>query len=174
METQLGLGWSSNTLATWCKEPTHRKRPWCWERLKAGGEGDNRAWDGWMASPTWWTWVWVSSGTWWWTGKPGVLQSMGLQTVRHDWATELNWSGLSRLSVRSNWVTELTELTPESVKLCAVVLLKARKRGVKWGKWGEGDHCRLCFHANGKETRRRERKRGQRTGERKKKMRTKI
>ena len=72
------------------KELTHWKRPWCWEGLK-DGEEDDRGWDGWMASPTWWTWVWVSSGGWWWTGKPGVLQSMGLQRVRHDWATELNW-----------------------------------------------------------------------------------
>ena len=62
------------------------------ERLKAGGEGDNRGWDGWMASPTRWTWVWVSSRSWWWIGNPGVLQSMGLQRVEHDWVTELNWS----------------------------------------------------------------------------------
>ena len=68
------------------------KRPWCWERLGAGGEGDNRGWDGWMASPTRWTWVWVKSGSWWWTGRPGVLQSMGSQRVGHDWATELNWT----------------------------------------------------------------------------------
>ena len=68
----------------------HWKRPWYWERLKAEGEGDDRGWDGWMASLTQWTWVWVSSGSWWWTGKPGVLQSMGSQRVRHDWATELN------------------------------------------------------------------------------------
>ena len=67
------------------------KRPWCWERLKARGEGDDRGWDGWMASPTWWTWVWASSGSRWWTGKPSVLQSMGLQRVRHDWAAKLNW-----------------------------------------------------------------------------------
>ena len=67
---------------------THWKRPWCWERLKAGGEGENRGWDGWMASPTWWTWVWVSSGSWWRTGKPGMLQSMESQRVRHDWETE--------------------------------------------------------------------------------------
>ena len=65
------------------------KRPWCWERLKAGGEGDDRGWDGWMASPTQWTWVWVGYGSWWQTGKPGVLQSMGSQRVGHDWATEL-------------------------------------------------------------------------------------
>ena len=83
--------WNSNTLATWHEELTHLKRPWCWERLRVGGEGDDRGWGGWMASPTQWTWVWVDSGSWWWTGRPGVLRSMGSQTVRHDWATELNW-----------------------------------------------------------------------------------
>ena len=82
--------WSSNTLATWCEELTLLKRPWCWERLKAGEEGDDRGWDGWMASLTRWTWVWVNAGSWWWSGRPGVLQSMGSQRVRHDWATELN------------------------------------------------------------------------------------
>ena len=66
--------------------------PWCEEILRAGGEGDNRGWDGWMASPTQWTWVRVNSGSWWWTGRPGVLWFMGLQRVRHDWATELNWT----------------------------------------------------------------------------------
>ena len=76
--------WNSNTLATWCKKLTHLKRPWCWERLKVGGEGDDRGWDGWMASPTQWTWAWVSSRSWWWTGKPGVLRSTGSQRVRHD------------------------------------------------------------------------------------------
>ena len=70
---------------------THLKRPWCWERLKAGGEGDDRGWDVWMASSTQWTWVWAISVSWWWTGKSGVLQSMGLQRAGHDWATELNW-----------------------------------------------------------------------------------
>ena len=64
---------------------------WCWERLKAGGEGEDRGWDGWMASPIQWTWGWVGSGSWWWTGKPGVLQTMGSQRVGHDWETELNW-----------------------------------------------------------------------------------
>ena len=67
------------------------KRPWCWERLKVGGEGDDRGWDGWMASLTQWTRVWVNSGSWWWTGRPGVLQYMELQRVRYDWATEPNW-----------------------------------------------------------------------------------
>ena len=67
------------------------KRPWCWQRLKAGREGNDRGWDGWMASPTQWTWVWVNSGSWWWTGRHGMLQSMGLQRARHNWA-ELNWT----------------------------------------------------------------------------------
>ena len=83
--------WNSNPLATWWEELTHLRRPWFWERLRAGGEGDNRGGDGWMVSPTWWTWVWINSGSWWWTGKPGVLRFMGSQRVRHDWATELNW-----------------------------------------------------------------------------------
>ena len=65
---------------------------WCWEGLGAGGEGDDRGWDCWMASPTQWTWVWVNSGSWWWTGRPGMLQFMGSQRVAHDWATKLNWS----------------------------------------------------------------------------------
>ena len=67
-------------------------RPWCWEGLGAGGEGDDRGWDGWMASPTRWMWVWVSSGSWWWTGRPGMLQFMESQRVRHDQATELNFT----------------------------------------------------------------------------------
>ena len=83
--------WNSNTLATWCEGLTHLKRPWCWERLKVGRERDNRGWDGWIASPMQWTWVWINSRSWWWTGKSGMLQSMGLQRVGHDWATELNW-----------------------------------------------------------------------------------
>ena len=83
--------WNSNILATWCKELTNLKRPWCWERLKAEGEGDDRGWDGWMASLTRWTWVWVDSGSWWWTGKPGVLQSMGsqCQTWLTDWTESI-------------------------------------------------------------------------------------
>ena len=84
--------WNSNSLATSCEELTYWKRPWCSERLRAGGEGDDRGWDGLMASPTQWTWVWVISGRWWWTGRPCVLQSMGPQCVRHCWETELNWS----------------------------------------------------------------------------------
>ena len=78
--------WNSSTLATSCEKLTHWKRLWCWEGLGAGGEGDDRGWDGWMASLTRWTWVWVNSGSWWWTGRPGVLQFMGSQRVGHDWS----------------------------------------------------------------------------------------
>ena len=74
----------TNTLATSCKKLTHWKRPWCSEGLGAGGDGDDRGWDGWMASPTRWTWVLMNSGSWWWTRRPGVLWFMGLQRVRHD------------------------------------------------------------------------------------------
>ena len=85
--------WNFNILASWCKELTHLKRSWCLERLKVGGEGDDSGWDGWMASLTQWTWVWVNSRNWWWTGRPGMLQSMGSQRVGHDWVTEQNWKG---------------------------------------------------------------------------------
>ena len=78
-------------LGQWWEELTHWKRPWCWERLKVGGEGDDGGWDDWMASLTQWTWIWVNSGCWQWTARPGVLQSMGSQRVGHDWATELNY-----------------------------------------------------------------------------------
>ena len=76
--------------------PPHEKswltgKDWCWEELGAGGGGDDRGWDGWMASPPWWTWVWVNSRSWWWIGRPGVLRFMGSQRVGHNWATELNW-----------------------------------------------------------------------------------
>ena len=91
----LMLKLNSNTLAIWCKEMTHLKRPWCWERLRA--EGDDRGWGGWMASPTQWTWVWVDSGSWWWTGRPGVLQFIASQRVGHDWVTELNFHGRASL-----------------------------------------------------------------------------
>ena len=74
------------------KSWTPLKSPWCWEKLSAGGEGDDRGWDGWMASVTQWTWVWVNPRSWWWTGRPGVLQFMGSQRVVQDWVTELNWT----------------------------------------------------------------------------------
>ena len=82
-------------LVNWCKELTHwekktkQNKTWCWERLKARGEGDDKGWNGWIASPTQWTWVWASSGSWWGTGKAGVVQSMRSQRVGHNWA-ELN------------------------------------------------------------------------------------
>ena len=72
------------------------EKTWCWRRLRAGGEGDDRGWDGWMASLTQWTWVCVDSGSWWWTGRPGMLWFMGWQRVGHDWATELNWTELKK------------------------------------------------------------------------------
>ena len=84
--------WNANTLATSYEELTHWKRLWCWEGLGAGGEGDDRGWDGWMASPTRWMWIWVNSRSWWWTGRPGVLPFMGSKRVRPDWTTELNWT----------------------------------------------------------------------------------
>ena len=74
------------------EELTHWKRLWCWEGLGPGGEGNDRGWDGWMASPTRWMWVWVNSRSWWWTGRPGMLQFMGWQRVGHDWASELSWT----------------------------------------------------------------------------------
>ena len=86
--------WNSSTLATWCKELTHWTRPWCWDRLKAGGEGDDRGWNGWMASLTQWTWVWENSGSWWWTGRPGVLQSMG---VTKSWTQLSDWTELRQV-----------------------------------------------------------------------------
>ena len=96
--------WNSNTLATWCEELTHLKRPWCWERLKAGGEGDNRGWDGWMASLTKWTWVWVNSGSWWGQGGLAFCGPWGckeLDTTKRLNSTELNWDnpGLSHFKI---------------------------------------------------------------------------
>ena len=93
------------SLATSCEELTHWNRLWCWEGLGTGGEGDDRGWDGWIASPTLWTWVWVNSGSWWWTGKPGVLWFMGSQRIGHDFSiiidwTELNWGGSCLISAR--------------------------------------------------------------------------
>ena len=103
------------TLATWCEELTRWKRPWCWEGLGTGGEGDDRGRDGWMASPIQWTWVWVNSESWWWTGRPGVLRFMGSQRVRHDWATELNWRDNERKTVvtRNGWKSQCTNFQVE-------------------------------------------------------------
>ena len=83
--------WCWKNWSTTCKRMKleHFLTPWCWERLQAGGEGDDKGWDGWVTSSTQWTCVWVNSGSWQWTGRPGVLQFMGSQRVRHNWATEL-------------------------------------------------------------------------------------
>ena len=96
-------GWNSNTLAISCRELTHWKRPWYWEGLGAEGEGDNRGWDGWTASPTQWTWVWLNSGSWWWAGRPTVLRFMGSQRVGHGWVTELHWTEAHFLHLNYNW-----------------------------------------------------------------------
>ena len=115
-QKKLKPGWSDcqalclKRIPYWHEELTHWKRPWCWEKLKAEGEGDDRGWDGWMALPTQLTWVWVGSGSWWWTGKPGVLQSMGSQRVGHDWATELNWININ-----------LSEKNRHSPKVCSLL-----------------------------------------------------
>ena len=99
--------WNSNTLATWWEELTDWKRPWCWERLKAGGEGDDRGWNGWMVLLTRCTWVWVNSARWWWTGRLGVLWFMGSQRVGHDWATKLNWTEM-------NWLLQIHNMPSTS------------------------------------------------------------
>ena len=114
----LRMTWNSNILAAWCEELTHLTRPWCWERLRAGGEGDNRGWDGWMASLTQWTWVWVNFRSWWWTGRPGMLQSMGLQRVRNDWVTELtDWHTLETTKAIKIWNISSPQSILLSIKL---------------------------------------------------------
>ena len=81
------------SLATWYELLTHLKRPWCWERLKVGGEGDDRGWDGWKTSPTQWTWVWINSRSWWWQGGPSCCCSWGHKELgMTDWLNELNWT----------------------------------------------------------------------------------
>ena len=104
--------------------PPHWKRLWCWEGLGSGGKGDDRGWDGWMASLIWWMWVWVNSGSWWWTGRPGVLWFMGLQRVRH--ANErLNWTELNNVQyIKYNYL---------HVWL-ACLLVSAIRLGVSWGQ----------------------------------------
>ena len=88
--------WNSNTLGTWCEELTHLKRPWCWEKLKAGEEGDDKGWDGWMASLTQGTWVWVNSGSWWGTGSPGYWTEL-------NWAMYINMIYMIDITVCYRW-----------------------------------------------------------------------
>jgi len=131
----------SSTLATSCEELTHWKSLWCWEGLGAGGEGDDRGWDGWMASLTWWTWVWVNFRSWWWTGRPGVLQFMGSQRVGHNWATELNWTEEAFYS----YVVQVVDLA-EGIKLrlsCLFLLLELWRMNFKWEDWRWETCCRI-------------------------------
>ena len=109
-------GAETPTPIMWCKELTHWKRPWCQERLKAAGEGDDGGWDGWMASLSQWTWVWENSRRWWWTGRPGMLRFMGSQRVRHDWATELNWT---------EWIIEKAREFQKNSYFCFINYAKA-------------------------------------------------
>ena len=111
--------------------------------LLAGGEGDDRGWDGWMTSPTPWTWVWVDSRSWWWTGRPGVLWFMGSQRVRHDWATELNWT--ERISSWWEELEEQVEVRGQEIKAPRIgrdawrylVQLSKRRRSLARGRtWG--------------------------------------
>ena len=105
------------------------KKPWFWPKFKAGGKGDDRGWNDWMASLTQWTWVWMNSGRWWWTGRPGVLRFMGSQRVRNDWATELNWTELFLTGLLCAWcsaaylpspMTCLEQLHPPPAKITNV------------------------------------------------------
>ena len=98
-------------LTTWGEELTHQKRPWRWERLRAGGEGNDRGWDGWMASPSQMTWVWVDPGSWWWTGRPGMLRFLWSWRVGHSWVTEpelgeKNWLIRKYPDARKDWRLE--------------------------------------------------------------------
>ena len=94
------------------------ERLWCWEGLGAGGEADDRGWDGWMVSLTQWMWVWVNSRSWWWTGRPGVLGFMGSQRVRHDWVTELNWTDPDYSWILYLWNHLLTKICDLQVNNC--------------------------------------------------------
>ena len=97
---ECSLDAEAETSATWCEELTHLKRHWCWERLKAGREGNDRIWDGWMTIPIQRTWVWVHSRSWWWTRRPGVLWFMGSQRAGHHWVTELtDWSSAATIKL---------------------------------------------------------------------------
>ena len=116
MEKVWCWSWNSNTLATWCEELTHWKRPWCLKRLRAGGEGDDKGWDAWIASPTQWTWLWVYSRSWWWTGRPSMLWFIRLQRVRHDWVTELNWTDLNIVKAIYDKSTAKITLNVEKLK----------------------------------------------------------
>ena len=146
--------WSSNTLATWCEELTHLKRPWCWERLKVGGEGDDRGWDGWMASLTQWTWAWVNSGSWWWTGRLASCRPRGHK--ESDSTEQLNWTELTIvppgvfertsllhrnkrdfwLCMNSDWHhPNILNVRKQFFLFCFVLFCSCRKRGGRYYHW---------------------------------------
>ena len=153
------ISWSrsSSTLATWCKEPIHWKRFWSWERVKARGEGDNRGWDGWMAPPTRWAWVWANSGSLWWTGKTGVLPSMGSQRVGHNWATELKWHLIQRkfqataprslASSSSMFILDLFVVLCASI-LCNTFCIECSAQLYNFKKWNKNKLTYPCSWLN--------------------------
>ena len=145
-------------LATWCEELINLKRPWYWDRFKAG-EGDNRRWHGRIASPTQWTWVWTRSRSWWWTGRPGMLQLMGSQRVGHDWAIELNWTGGQRVknlpAMQETWVQSLgwedplekSMATHSSIHSC-LENPHEQRRLVGYSPWGPKSQTWLSDYAH--------------------------
>ena len=118
------------------QELTHWKRLWCWEGLGAGGEGDDRGWDGWMASPTRWTWVWVNSGSWWWRGRPGMLRFIGSQIFGHDWSIELNWMFYELSSIPKTGWGQKRAWHIKTTAQQAGILHRCRNWGVLKGKSG--------------------------------------
>ena len=144
---------SINTLATWCKELTHWKRLWCWERLKSGGEGNNRGQDSRIASLTQWTWVWASSRRWWLTRKPGVLQSMGLQRVRHlsDWTTMsgcpmvIVYTRMTGPATHLSLASELSHHQTSSCRKCTVLVELSIKGGRGGRIWDPSELIRLFW-----------------------------
>ena len=98
-ETETPILWPPDAKNWLLRKDPDADKDW----MKAGGEGNNRGWDIWMVSPTLWTWVWASSRSWWWIGRPGVLQSRGLQRIRHDWATELSWYNVDKTGHNKKW-----------------------------------------------------------------------
>ena len=120
----------------WPPQPAHWKRLWCWERLREAREGDDRGRGGWMSSPTQWTWVCVGSGSWW-TGRPGVLQSMELQRVGHDWVTELNWVKIFvcknlRLSLMKGIYYKATRVAVREMGPHKTVTARSQERNGSW------------------------------------------
>ena len=143
---QIGKGVCQGCILSPCSfnlyaELAHWKRPWCSEGMGAGGEGDGQWWDGWMTSPMGWTWVWVKSGIWWWTGRPGVLQSMGSQRVRHCCAAEMNWIGYYKIMGLIPWSIQnilivclifKSSLYMLTTRICASASLSVKYR-LSWG-----------------------------------------